>query len=126
MSDLFRRNLERLARARIGERVTLYYPLSPYHGQDGRIVDIMEMYDRTLVFTVEWPDGVQKSYPPDRLTTLDDAPCWRHERSSRGNVATAGKAATITRTATRPDLARRCTRCITATSSATSSACCPC
>ncbi len=50
MAEMFHQNILRLARARIGERVTLDDPGSPYHAQVGEIVDVMEEPDETVVF----------------------------------------------------------------------------
>ena len=66
-AQLFERNLERLARQRIGQTVTVDYHLSPYHGQRGRVVDVTRMHDGAVVFTVEWPDGKRLSYVGNRL-----------------------------------------------------------
>ena len=61
------------ARGRVGQEARLDYPLSPYHGKSGLIVDTMTMQDGQVVLTVEWPDGIHVSYTPDRLRFGDNA-----------------------------------------------------
>ena len=60
------------ARSRIGQRATLDYPPSPWHGHDAPIVDVTAMSDGQIVFTPVWDDGQRASYVRARLRFPDD------------------------------------------------------
>lgn len=57
---------------RIGDEAMLDYPLSPWHGKVGYVIGADTMHDGQLVIRVEWPDGTELAYVPERLRYVED------------------------------------------------------